>query len=208
MLQVYYVRRFFTSNWFFIQSFFVKICRWPFTFGGRLRFSMTISCHCQLWIMSKLDQKFYLLHFQYVASGQTSRILRMVDTKLFYYHKYFLKLGKPHFPKLRQHLSPKYQKKYAMQILSILGWISTLTMTIAIAIALALVIIHDIHAILLLIPGQNSEELYVAPPARNLYLAFIIIPLIHALLYAIISGLALGLSARMGLTLKITLNSK
>lgn len=95
-----------------------------------------------------------------------------------------------------------------MQILSILGWISTLTMTIAIAIALALVIIHDIHAILLLIPGQNSEEIYVAPPARNLYLAFIIIPLIHALLYAIISGLALGLSARMGLTLKITLNSK
>lgn len=101
-----------------------------------------------------------------------------------------------------------FKKKYAMQILSILGWISTLTMTIAIAIALALVIIHDIHAILLLIPGQNSEELYVAPPARNLYLAFIIIPLIHALLYAIISGLALGLSARMGLTLKITLNSK
>jgi len=95
-----------------------------------------------------------------------------------------------------------------MQILSLIGWIATLTMTIGIAMALALVVIHDVHAVLVLIPGQNSEEIYIAPPARNIYLAFIIIPLVHASMCAIIAGFALGLSARMNLTLKLNLNVK
>jgi len=75
-------------------------------------------------------------------------------------------------------------------------------MVIGIAVSLSLVIIHDVHAVLMLIPGQNSEQIYIAPNEMEIYYAFIIIPVIHSLLAAVISGLSLGLSTRMSLTQK------
>ena len=119
---------------------------------------------------------------------------------------------------------------------------------------MAIFLIHDIHAILMMVPGQDPEKLYIAPESQIIYNAFLFVPLRQAfsnknqkfkifeiqaffwnfssisilnayiiqryffiycinlkklesqsLIYSILAGLSLGLSARMELILKYDL---
>ena len=45
---------------------------------------------------------------------------------------------------------------------------------------MAIFLIHDIHAILMMIPGQDPEKLYIAPESQIIYNAFLFVPLRQA----------------------------
>ena len=44
-------------------------------------------------------------------------------------------------------------------------------------VSLAIFLVHDIHAFLMLIPGQDPESLYVAPDSTIIYNAYLLVPL-------------------------------
>ena len=72
-----------------------------------------------------------------------------------------------------------FKKRHPVRMLNMFGWVAILAMTVAIAVSITLVIIHDIHAVLMLIPGQDSEAIYKAPTEIAFYYAFIFIPLVE-----------------------------
>jgi hypothetical protein len=53
-----------------------------------------------------------------------------------------------------------------------------------------------------MIPGQDGQSIYSVPEDAQTYYAFVMIPLVNALLCAIIAGLSMGTASRMDLTAK------